>query len=128
MPWMTTWGMAGISRGNGRFSIFNSRRLPERHRAGLVIWLPGMRIEGRMREPVHLRVVHRQEDLTGLHRRRDVNGCLQLSAARTNPDHIVFLQAETGGILRVDLDIDSLGIQLPQDVRFGRAALGVPLA
>ncbi len=56
---------------------------PHLHRAGLVRRLPGVLVEGRERQLVRDLVVHRDEDLPGLHRVRDERPRLDLRAAET---------------------------------------------
>ena len=116
--------MSSQTRGyqEGLFALLNSRKLPalldrqrvptprlphlphHRHRAGLVVRLAGVGVEGGMREIVHLRVMHRDEDLAALDGRREIDRDGDFPAARADGHRVAFLEAELAGVGWLDRD------------------------
>ncbi len=64
-----------------------------------------------MGELVGLLVVHREENLTTLHGRRDPYGCGDAAASGCDGDLVVGADAQVVSILRVDLGVDRCGVE-----------------
>ena len=64
-----------------------------------------MGIERGVGEAIHLWKVHGDENLPALDGGSDVNGGPHFAAARADENVVVFAEAESGGIARVDLDL-----------------------
>ncbi len=97
------------------------------NRARLVRRLVRIRVEDRVRQLVRRLVVHRDEHLPGLNGWRDDRAAPQLASLRPNGDQIAGAELEPGGVLRIQLDVQLLRIELAEHGRLRCARLRVPL-
>jgi hypothetical protein len=72
--------------------------------------------------------MHRNKELTRLNARRDQRAALQAATLRRYGDTITGADAKPLRIVRVDLYVELLGVELPQDGRFFRPRLRMPLS